>query len=69
MTIFSYYNLKFIKVNTNRFHFVIIILAKKNYTGGTESGFENLSVFFFGGIIENQNSDFVTLYKSLTHIE
>ena len=63
MTICNYYHVIFKKVN--RFHFAIVILAKKEYTGGTESRLGTLRWLLVhvlvGGIVENQNSDLVSL--------
>jgi hypothetical protein len=63
MTICNYYHVIFKKVN--RFHFAIVILAKKKYTGGTESRLGTLRLLLVhvlvGGIVENQNSDLVSL--------
>jgi hypothetical protein len=38
-------------------------LAKKEYTGGTESGLGTLWQLILSGLNENQNSDFVTVIK------
>ena len=56
MTHCNYYHLVFKKVT--KYHFVIVILAKQDYTGGTESGSGTLPLLLLGGIIVHRKSKF-----------